>query len=171
MVNGEVSWHTNDSLVSLTLESAVIDEAASFTLYNASYYEHTKVLSKIILDHLTSKIKLPSLRLLHVKWLLAFDPSNITMINYVLNGISSDIPLAKFINTVLKKDNDCDAMKEIMLDLKRKSQTRAVDAFDAVYIQQDIAKTWRTLCNLYGDDGFTNEYKDSVNELLTLDLL
>lgn len=168
MVNGEVSWHTNDSLTSISLENAILDESALFTLFNKSYSECTKVFSKVILDHLCNKSKSSSLRLLLVKWLIAFDPSNIAMIKNTLNGILG-IPLAKFINSVIKKDNDCNAINRIMLDLKRKTQTRAVDAFDAIYIQKDISRTWQTLCDLYGYD-FSNEYKDSVKELLTLDL-
>lgn len=168
LVNGEVSWYTQNPLASISFESAVIDETAIFTLFTKSYYEHTKLFSKQILDHLSSKSQSPSLRLLLVKWLIAFDPSNITMINNTLNGIL-DIPLAKFINSVMKKDNNCGVIKRIMLDLKTKSQTRAVDAFDAVYIQKDIAKTWRTMCNLYGCD-FSKDYLDSVDDLLTLEL-
>ncbi len=148
-----------------TFEELVYGSEIKFGEYSESFEKSSFAAAKIMLDKLREKKSSKILDCLYAKLMLQSGTGERGFINSLL--LSSDTEsLSLFMYSAYNKALP-EELEKVESALIRKSQLRAMDAFDAVYILKDIELVWRYLQKRRE---YSDEYIKAVNKMLEIKL-
>ncbi len=148
-----------------TFEELIYGSDIKFGEYSADFEKSSYAAAKIMLDKLRQKKSSRILDCLYAKLMLLDGSDERGFINSLL--LSSDTqPLSLFMHSVYNNAAPAE-LDAVECALVKKAGLRAMDAFDAVYIKQDIELVWKALKNRRE---YSDEYIKAVNKMLKIKL-
>lgn len=146
------------------IEKFISDET-KFVPFNSSLCSESYKFACELIDELENTEASNPLYVLKVKYLLRTGCSDITKILEYSKKVS--YPFMKFVSSILD-DDDITSIDNIKNRLIQLVESRKYDAYDSIYVIQDMKEAWKVLKNI---KTHTNNFTLAVDKLLSTDVI